>query len=114
MPARLTNEQRALRSITEAQHQAVVIDALRLWGWRFCHFRGGWTGKKYQTPLVGHAGWPDLIACRGAEIIALECKREKGVLSEDQKLWQLALEAAGVEYIISRPSDLDELLARLR
>ncbi len=60
--------------------------------------------------LGAYPGLPDRIAVENGKLIALEFKRPTGRQSENQKKFQVALEAAGGEYIVIR--SLEELQKR--
>lgn len=49
------------------------------------------------------AGFPDLIAIRGAEMFVIECKREKGKLTADQWEWLNAFTNMGSYAFVLRP-----------
>lgn len=55
------------------------------------------------------SGWPDLTIFRGDEFFWAELKREKGRLSESQKLLHPKLERFHKVYVW-RPSDWDEIV----
>lgn len=102
--------------MSEAQFQRQVIDLARHCGWRVAHFRparrgnGGWC-----TPMQGNPGWPDCVFCHPARGLFLvrELKTDQGRPTPEQVAWLAALEAAGVDAKIWRPSDLDEIVATL-
>ena len=57
------------------------------------------------------AGWPDLTLCRGARLLFLELKTQKGKLSFAQREWlddleTVAMSNPGVEAHCFRPSDM--------
>ena len=65
--------------MNEAAVQGTVVDALRVCGWRFVHFRPALTKSgKWVTPYTGDDGFPDIIALKGTVQLALECKGTKG------------------------------------
>ena len=102
--------------VPENSVQLTVIDALNLGRWRWIFHAKGRVGRqgKWQTPMKGHPGWPDLFAVRGDRAIALECKSDTGVPSEDQLIWLAMLGAAGVEANIVDPGNLSQILERLK
>lgn len=104
----------ALDEITEAEWQKQVIDLARLFGWKVAHFRPAQTTKGWRTPVAADgAGWPDLVLVRD-RIVAAELKREGGKVAADQQEWLDALQAAGAETHVWRPSDLDTVAEVLR
>lgn len=114
MARRLSDGERALRAITEAEHSRAIEDALTLFGWRWTHFRTSWTRGRWRTPVSGDPGFPDYLAVRGGRVLAIEAKREAGRLTPEQEAWLAALEAAGVETHVVRPSGLEAFLETLR
>lgn len=103
-----------LDDIPEAEWQKNVIDLARLFGWRIAHFRPAQTTKGWRTPVAADgAGWPDLFLVR-ERCIAIELKREKGKLSDDQAVWLTALRQAGIETYLIRPRHLEQLADVLR
>lgn len=103
--------------MTEAQFQAAVIDLARLCGWRVMHTRAAQIRPGvWATPIQGDAGFPDLVLCRPiqGDFIVAELKTETGRVSAGQHLWLRALDAAGVETYVWRPTDLPTIKTRLR
>lgn len=112
MAARLTPEQRALRAITERQWQGTVEKLLTAHGWTWWHAPDNRpivasSGHRYVQNV--RAGFPDLLAVKGAWIIAAELKREIGKTTEEQDDALAKLAGAGVEVFVWRPSDLPEV-----
>lgn len=88
------------RSMSERDLQTRIIRMARETGWLCYHT---WNSQHSA------AGFPDLLMVRGDQIIAAELKREderKGKVSEHQRAWLDALEAAGVYAVVWRPSHL--------
>lgn len=103
-----------LDEITEAEWQRQVIDLAHLFAWKVAHFRPAQTTKGWRTPVAADgAGWPDLVLVRD-RILAVELKREKGKVAVAQQEWLDALQAAGAETHVWRPSDLDAVAETLR
>lgn len=112
MSARLTDADRALRIITEAQWQARVINIAESYGWTwYAPPRAGVRakGSVRQVP----AGWPDLCLARGPRLVFAELKRETGKISPAQDEWLRKLAATSAEVYTWRPSDLDDVIATL-
>ena len=112
MSARLTVEERQLRGITEAEWQRQVTDLASLRGWTWWHAPDNRpivarSGKRYVQPV--RPGFPDLLLVRRERLVFAELKRETGVLTSDQAVWLAALEAAGAETHVWRPSDLAQV-----
>ena len=113
MPGKhLTDQQRVLRTVTEAQWQAQVVEYAQLRGWMVAHFRAGQTSKGvWMTQVAADgAGFPDLVLARNGEVLFAELKRETGKVSEAQQAWLAQLPAS----FVWRPSDLDDVLEILR
>lgn len=103
-----------LAEITEHEWQKNVIDLAHLFGWKVAHFRPAQTTKGWRTPVAADgAGWPDLVLVRD-RIVAAELKREGGKVAPAQQEWLDALQAAGAETHVWRPSDLEQVAETLR
>lgn len=90
-----------LLSMTEAQFQALVMDAARLFGWVPVHFR----------QMVGNpSGYPDLTLFRGDRVLLVELKTEKGAVSAAQRRWHDTLAAVGTTVHVWRPSLWDAVI----
>lgn len=82
----------------EKDFQKRVVELFVLHGWRV-----------YSVPdsrRVTAKGWPDLTMWKGDKFIWAELKREKGRLSEDQKLMHAELEKFHPVFVW-RPSNWD-------
>lgn len=84
-------------TISEADFQSTVTETMEWLGWHWCHFfplmnqRGKW-----QTPVMGHPGCPDIIASRDGDVLLIELKRAVGAkVSHEQRGWLRALGAHG-------------------
>jgi hypothetical protein len=82
--------------MTEKQLQAAVVNLARIFQWRVYH---SWISIR-SAP-----GFPDIIACRGERLLAIELKSERGRATGAQLDWLAALYGAGVETFLLRPSD---------
>lgn len=83
---------------------------LNLGHWRWNHIR-----RSDQAISQGDPGWPDIVAIRGPELIAVELKSAAGRYQPGQEGWLEAF--AGVRHISAvtwRPADLDTLRRTLR
>ena len=97
----------------EKDWQRDVIRLAQTLGWRVAHFRPAHTSKGWRTAVAADgAGFPDLCLVRDRVIFA-ELKTEKGRVTEEQQEWIAALEVAGVESYVWRPTDLDDVMAVL-
>jgi hypothetical protein len=105
------------RGRPERDVQNTVLEAAALGGWRVAHFRTAMTRSgQYITPVAADGkGFPDLLLVRD-RVMAIECKSATGRMSPEQKEWKAAFENAGVEALVCRPDNLqevcDELVAR--
>lgn len=66
---------------------------------------------KARTVHFGVRGGPDIIAVKGGQYVAIECKSPTGKQSKDQKDFQRMIEGAGGRYLLVR--SLDDLKAML-
>ena len=91
----------------EAAFQQRVVEVAQLYGWRVFSIP--------DSRRVSIAGWPDLTLFRKGKLIFAELKREKGRVSEAQKMVmaELALIPCAEVYLW-RPSDWDELVRILK
>lgn len=84
------------------QHQ--VLELCKRYRWKVYTQR--WNGRGRP----GISGWPDIFACRDGRIIVLELKAEKGIVSDAQAEWIVALaQVPGVIAKVVRPSELQEI-----
>ena len=115
MPKRLTDQERRWREIPEKQHQAEIIKLAELYGWKVVHFSDSRVVNKHGQAFGDRqaAGWPDLFCIRPPEIVVIECKKELGKTTENQDEWLALFAACGFDTYVSRPSNLDEVSARL-
>jgi hypothetical protein len=99
--------------VSEKQFQQQIVDLARLHSWRVYH---PWDSRRSA------AGWPDLVLARlcpsqrgvTTELLFLECKTERGRLTEAQRDWLFVLGAVpGVTARVVRPSDWPEIVALL-
>jgi hypothetical protein len=102
----LTDEERWLRTKTEAEFSQEIIDAAEVGGWLWYH-----THDSRRSPK----GFPDLTLVRGHELIFLEVKKQTGVVTPEQQEWIDRLSSVessstisprpGVVAMVVRPSD---------
>lgn len=88
--------------MSERKLQAHVEQLLRTAGWLVYHTYD----SRRSAP-----GFPDIVALRGARILALELKVEGAKPSEAQYEWLKAWDRAGALAYVVRPRNLDELAA---
>ncbi len=92
-----------LADLTEKEWRRQVLQLADTLGW-----------KSYFTFISKGSshGFPDLVLARD-RVVFLELKREKGKLTDQQKVWLRALLAAGQDAFVVRPRDLESLAAVL-
>jgi len=90
--------------------EQVLEDALRLFRWRYMHQRPAQTSKGWRTALTGDRGFPDFVAVRRERIIYIEAKGKTNKLEPEQVAWRDAIVAAGGEYYLVRPANLDDFV----
>lgn len=96
--------------MTEDELLDAVMDALALYGWTAQHAR-----RSDAALVMGTPGFPDVLAVRDGQQLAVELKGERGRLSFQQGLWLAELHAVQhAEARIMRPRDLDAFLDELR
>jgi VRR-NUC domain len=100
--------------VTEREFERAVLETLRVFGWRHCHFRPARTSRGWRTALSGDAGFPDIVAVRDERVLFIELKTERGRLSEEQGRWLAALGFAGADVHCWRPSDWPTIEETLR
>lgn len=93
---------------TEKEFQQAVVDALRVAGFTVYHTYD----SRRSAP-----GFPDIVAVRPRtqQVLFREIKTEKGKVSIAQELWLDALQKAGADAGVWRPSDwkaIERTLAR--
>lgn len=118
MGKRLTPEERAHRAISEKDFQKQITDLAEMYGWQWRHFKDSRKAVKRgdKTFLVGDddaKGWPDLVIVRPPELLIVEVKKELGKVTPEQEVWLGLLDACGVETMVARPSNFDDLTHRL-
>lgn len=76
--------------------------------WVVAHAGRGMVGTEGQivTPML--PGWPDLFLLRPPRALAIELKRETGVVDDKQWVLLTMLNQCGIPAVVIRPSDLRE------
>ena len=101
-----------LKDISEIAFQYAVTRYAESEGWKVQGFRkSAAEGKDGRWRGLGNPGWPDVIACRGNRLLALELKSERGTATPEQREWLALLAGAGVETMLARPRDAARLIA---
>ena len=90
--------------MTEAQFQRQIVEYATLRGWRLYH--------TYDSRRSAY-GWPDLFLCRAERAVAIEVKSERGKVTAAQEEWLLALQYAGIQALVVKPSGWDTILRLL-
>ncbi len=75
------------KGISETAFASQVEDLLKLFGWRWCHFRPALTGAGWRTAMTGNKGMLDYICARPPRLIFAELKDEVKDMTDDQKAW---------------------------
>ncbi len=113
MTARLTAEDRHLRSITEENWRATVEDLAERHGWKHYHppRAGVRRGTRWTASAAGTTtGFPDLTLVKDGSLIFVELKSETGKLSDAQLDWLRELGDTGATTYVWRPSDLPKVM----
>lgn len=105
-------EYRALvaSEMSEEELLVAVQTELNLGRWRWHHVR-----RSDLAVTQGDPGWPDLVALRGPDLLAIELKRADGTHRPGQEAWLEAF--AAVRHVRAgtwRPADLDVIRRILR
>jgi hypothetical protein len=105
MPARLSDRERLLRSISEDTLLSDIMHEAHRTGWLVYHIRNSKRGV-----TQGDLGFPDLVLARSPRVIFAELKRQGQHLSPVQLMWVAGLEDAPVETYVWQPGDWDEII----
>lgn len=102
-------------TIPENEFQQAVIEYAALRGWFIHHTRPAMNRRgRWQTPIQGNPGFPDLVLARCGEVIVTELKSDRGKLTPAQKKWfSLLAETKTFETYLWRPADWNKIVARL-
>ena len=101
-----TRDQQPETRRSEKALQAALTEALTRAGWIYYH-----THDSRHSP----AGYPDLVALRGARCLVAELKSATGTLTPAQQTWLEAWRRiGGAEVQVWRPDDLERALEVLR
>lgn len=96
----------------EAAFQSKLLKLLRAHGWRCTHNPPRPGRSRHIT--FGDPGFPDVVALRPPDLVFLECKSVGGKTSEEQRVWLVGLEAAGVDAWVVNPADWPVLVRLAR
>lgn len=108
----VTPEQCEDSRMSEKVLQDRVVGRAKRKGWKVAHAGRGIAAYDkegnpvFVTPMS--AGWPDLFMVneRQRRAMAIELKREDGVVSPEQVEWLQLLNLAGIAAVVIRPSQL--------
>ena len=75
------------KGISETAFASQVEDLLKIFHWRWTHFRPAWSAKGYRTPIKGYKGFPDYVAVRPPRLLFTELKSDKTKTSPEQNEW---------------------------
>jgi hypothetical protein len=109
--------------MSERDLKNTIVTYARSYGWLVHHdlpsqrANGSWA-----TATQGDSGYPDLVlvhpgntvARMQAQVIYAELKTQRGKLTTGQQHWLDALQAAEQVAVVWRPSDLQDILKKLR
>ena len=98
------NQARVALAMTEDDLLASVLDLCRHLRLRTAHFRPARTEHGWRTAVSGDGqGWPD-VTIVGRKLVIRELKTERGRVVGPQAEWLLALQRAGVDADVWRPT----------
>jgi len=116
MGRRLTEQEKAYRSISEKDFQAQVIDLARVNGWLVAHFHDSRKqitrpdGRKFFVGDRDAKGFPDLVLVKPPNLVFWEMKKQLGKTTPEQDAWIEALQKCGLDARVVRPSDWDDVI----
>jgi len=90
--------------ISERDFQQLIVDLATTFGWEHYH--------TLHAP-GSDAGWPDLVLARPPQLLFVELKARRGVLSWEQRAWGDTLAACRCDWRCWKPEDWQEVLDTL-
>jgi hypothetical protein len=99
---------RQAHAMTEDDLLTGLLECMILTGWRCQHVR-----RSDRALIMGNPGLPDILALppHGGPLLAIECKTQVGVVSDEQAAWLVGLAQAGVTPAVVRPEQYDRAVA---
>lgn len=94
--------------MSEEVWQGQFVQLLALTGWHHLHVRRSIGKGRHWVTATNLTGWPDILAWRHGEMIAVELKSETGTTTSEQREVLGTLKDAGLAVYVWRPSDLEE------
>ena len=73
--------------ISEHDFSTQIEDLLRLYQWRWCHWRPARTEHGWRTALSGDKGFPDYCCVRPPRLLFAELKDQYSKPSPEQEAW---------------------------
>ena len=117
MPARLSEQQKRDRALSEADLRSQANEVAEILGWTWMWVGPLRTAHGWKTPTYGPLGegWPDTTYFhRRGRVIFVEFKKEMGHETPAQLEVHAALRMRGQLVYVIRPSTFDELVEALR
>lgn len=107
MPRRLSARERVEASLPESDVLEAVLEAAQIGGWLAAHHPD-------SRMLKGCPGLPDIVLAHPERgVLWAEVKTRRGRMTGEQTRWAATLMAAGAEWRLVRPADLQEMIAFL-
>lgn len=103
--------------VSEREFQRTVINLAKARGWKVAHFGASVKVVGKDRRFVGDvdsAGFPDLILCRGKELIFAELKINNGKVRPNQKEWLDSLRETGATTLVWMPRHWEEIEETLK
>jgi hypothetical protein len=96
--------------LLETDFQTQIVALAKLCGWLVHHTRPARTAKGWRTPIMGDAGFPDLVLAHPGRrvVIVAELKRDGERPTGQQERWHDAL-SGSVTVKLWTPADWGEI-----
>ena len=89
-----------------------LVRMAHAYGWLAMHSRPALTAKGYRTPILGNAGFVDLVLAKEGRLWLWELKTSTGRVRPEQQTWLDALPPEMT--MVLRPTDIDRAEEMLR